>query len=212
MFEYGGAGVYKVPVLDLLHPELRVVLEGQLYEAACDAFCRQPTQAFEQDVKAHLRDGSLYVVIQGGKGVGFAVMKDFSEIRATYISGIIKKRTIASGVIEKIVERHVSGFGIVVVRTQNDRVVEIMRDTCRKVVPLHREAGEPERRILEYMRLDRSNNGEIVGPDMVARKHYGGESMIGDGIRRRSRIFEVKELTDRLAYQEGDALLLVGYK
>ena len=201
-----------MPALDLLHPELKGSLEGQLYRAACSAFRRPPTPEFERDVAAHLRDGHLYVVIQGGRGVGFAVMKDYTEIGATYVSGIVKESVAPSGVIENVVKAHVSGFKTVVVRTQNDRVVEIMKDICHLVVPLHREAGEAEMYILGRMGLGSSSSGEPVGTDMVARKHYGGEPMIGDGSRQRSRIFEVSRTTDRLNYPGGDALLLVGYK
>lgn len=208
MFEFEGSQVCRVPALDLIESSIRIELEAQLYEAACRGFGRNKTAEFELDVHDHLRQGKLYVVMKQGRAEGFAVMQDFPLIEATYIAGIVKNRAAPRGVIEEIVKRHANDYKIVTVRTQNDRVVEIMRDICELVVPLHRESDEREKVILQEMGL----LGINVGEDLVAKGHYGGKPMI-DGIdRRRSSDVTVREITERINYYSGDALLLVGYR
>lgn len=196
----------------MLKPSLRQSLEGQLFESACKGFRREASVEFRKDVASHLRGGTLYVVIFEGRAEGFAVMQDFREIGATYIAGIVKNGKAPSGVIDKIVRRHASLFETVVVRTQNDRVVEIMRGISEEVIPMHRNAEPGELEILKTMGLDKSSDGTGVGLNMIARRHYGGSPMIGDGSRPRSKDLSIRNLTDRLDYEKGDALLLIGYK
>ncbi len=198
--------------LDLIAPNLRQLLEAQLIESACLAFRRQATPEFKIDVANHLRDGKLYIAVNQGAVVGFTVMKDFPAIDGTYISGIVKSPGGPTGIIENVVNDHVRKFKIVAVRTQNDRVVEIMSDICSEVVPLHREASLREMGILGVMGLERASTGLLVVDDLIAKQHYGGRPMIGSGERRRSSNPLVRQTTDRLKYEEGDALLLVGYR
>jgi hypothetical protein len=183
-------------------------LDEQLFAAACAGFGREPTDEFRKDVTEHVRDGVLYVIFGKGAALGFAVMKDYPEISATYISGIVKGPGTTSGIVERIVIEHARNFKTVVVRTQNDRVVEIMKNICDEVVPINREAEEKEIKILEEMGLFSPN----LRADLVVPGHYGGSPMIGNGDRRRSQDIAVKRTTDRLNYEKGDALLLIGYR
>jgi hypothetical protein len=145
--------------------------------------------------------------------MGFGVMKDFPGLNCTYISGIAKRKEAPSGIIEEIVKTHVAqGFETVVVRTQNDRVVEIMTKICDVVYPIHSKSGDRELGILREMGLGRSSSGLDVGYDLIARKHYGGAPMIDSDIRQRSTNSLVRRTTDRLNYHDGDAMLLVGYR
>jgi hypothetical protein len=182
-------------------------LDEALLRVACAGFRREKTAEFAQDVASHVRDGYLYVVEEEGIIRGFAVMKDFPALAATYISGIVKEPGILSGIIEEIVYQHVQNFGIVAVRTQNDRVVEIMSDICAVVFPTDVEPGQKELDILAAMGL----LGLNVDQNLVAHGHYGGKPMI-EGKRRRSKIKKITDITDRLDYEHGDAQLLVGYR
>ena len=194
--------------LDLVKPELRRDLDEQMFEAACEGFKREATVEFRKDVAVHVRDGTLYVIMGGGRAMGFAVMKDFPEAGGTYISGIVKGGGTPSGIVERIVAEHARKFSVVAVRTQNDRVVEIIKDICDEVVPIDREAGEREFEILRQMELF----SDRVQPNLVIKQHFGGRPMIGDGERRRSRDGRVRQATERLDYQNGDAMLLIGYR
>lgn len=197
-----------MPAIDFIAPRLRFGLEAQLISTAAKGFKRDETPEFCLDVREHLRQGKLYIAVVEGKAEGFAVMQDFRELGATYIAGIVKNGGAPKRIIEEIVSRHVADFQIVTVRTQNDRVVEIMKDVCPGgVIPLQREGGEREREILQQIGLLGTN----VGDDLVARRHYGNGPMIG-GERRRSDDMAVRGVTARLNYFLGDALLLVGYK
>jgi hypothetical protein len=210
LYEYRGVKVCQVRALDLMFPEKRKKLEQELFESACAGFNRDQTDKFRRDVARHLREGTLYAAIQDGAAVGFAVMTDTPEVHGTYIAGIAKKPNAPSGIVESMVEYHLSrnGYEVVTVRTQNDRVVEIMTDVCDEVVPITREAGEKEMEILRQMKL----LTEDVDASMVARRHYGGEPLIAGLPRRRSKNPDVVRTTDRINYEEGDALLAVGYR
>ena len=209
ILEYKNSAVYRVKALDLVHPRLRPQLEKQLIESAAEGFVRPLDDDFRLDVATHLREGILYVVIANGEACGFGVFKDFQHLDATYISGIVKSPRAPSGVVEVITAQHVHNKGVVVVRTQNDRVVEIIQDVCELVVPVHREPSNMEFDVLEAMGLlDKGN----VGKNMVAVEHYGGAPMIQGVPRRRSNVEVVSRTTDRLKYYQGDALLLVGYR
>lgn len=181
--------------------------DKELLRVACAGFMRDPTPEFAKDVAEHIRDGHLYIVKENGVIRGFAVMKDFPDINATYISGIVKEPGKLSGIIEEIVKKHVQNFGIVVVRTQNDRVVEIMSDICERVVPTDEIPKQKELDILAAMGLIGLN----VNQNLVAKEHYGGKPMIG-GERKRSSNPKITEVTDELDYEHGDAQLLVGYR
>ncbi len=178
-----------------------------MFAAACEGFRRVPTEDFRKDVAEHVRDGVLYVIIKDSKAVGFAVFKDYPELKTTYISGIVKGSGTPSGIVEKIVARHVSNFETAVVRTQNDRVVEIMKGVCREVIPIRREADEKDLDILKQTKLFSPK----MSSDLVVHGHYSGSPMIGEGERRRSQDEEVRKTTDRLDYEKGDALILIGF-
>ena len=190
-----------------MNPKQRTILEDQLFSAACVGFKRMPTVDFRADVALHVRDGVLYVILKNETAVGFAVMKDFPEVNGTYISGVVKGEGTPSGIVERIVAQHVKKFGVVAVRTQNDRVVEIMKNVCCEVVPVDREAGVGEMEVLRHMGLV----SDKVRENMIVMGHYGDAPMIGVGERRRSNNELVRKATDRLNYQQGDALLLMGY-
>jgi hypothetical protein len=207
LFEYQNTIVCLVPAIDLLRPRLRDELEKELFESACVGFNRPQTEAFREDVASHLREGTLYVAMNEGVAVGFAVMKDIEKM--TYIAGIVKKPEAPSGIVERIVENHIQTHRceVVTVRTQNDRVVDIVKHLCSEVVPISREAANCDLSNLQKMGLLSSK----VTSDLVVHGHYGTSPMIGGGERRRSRDPAVVATTNRIDYDHGDALLLVGY-
>lgn len=195
---------------NVLESRLRNRLDAELYEVACAGFRREKSAGFEEDVGLHVRGGDpLYVAEVNGRVEGFAVFVDYLQLNAVYISGLVKSPNAPPGVIDAIVRYHVARCGRdrVVVRTQNDRVAEIMIGCCAPVVPLDERPGESEVELVRRMGLV---TRDFDRGSMVVRGHYG-QPMIGDGSRQRSSYPRVTKATDKLDYEAGDALLLVGY-
>lgn len=210
--DYPGAQIYRTNNFDQLPEHSRSRLEDELTDAAVAGFARSKSPEFKADVAAHLRGGDLLVIDVQGGAVGFALMQLFAKQETAYIAGVVKSTQAPSGIIESVVSRYVqeSGLPKVAVRTQNDRVAEIMTAVCGQVVAMDRDATERECELLTDMELIRP--GQQVDCKSLLVKGYYGSPMIGSGIRRRSEQSRVRQLTDRLDYDQGDALLLLGYR
>lgn len=211
-FHYQGASVSFTADFDLLPEVTKSTVEPQLIEAAAMGFKRPVTPEFSADVKNHLRGGDLYIVEQSGSISGFAMLEKFSEYEVIYIAGIVKKLNAPSRIIEKVIEYHLdnTGLGIVVVRTQNDRVLEILANTCSNVAAMDRMATPSEVDLL--LKMDLVTPKSDLDRDYLIHRGYYGSPMIQDGIRRRSANIKVRNLTDRLRYFQGDATYGIGYR
>jgi hypothetical protein len=211
-FNYQEARVYYTPSFDLLPEREKTILEPQLIRTACEGFQRPETPEFSQDVSSHIRGGDLYVVEQENEATGFAMLETFPTEGVVYIAGVVKKPESPSKIIEKIVRFHLREAGLksLVVRTQNDRVLEILANICRRVIALDGLAKNEEVDLLGRMGLVRPDS--ILDEDYLIHRGYYGSPMIAQGERRRSKNPRVTNLTDRLDYQKGDAAYGIGYK
>lgn len=212
LLNYGEAQVGYTPNFDLLSQEEKEVLEPQLISAACVGFRRPETPEFAQDVSDHIRGGDLYIVKQEGVATGFAMMEQFPAEGVIYIAGVVKKPSAPSRIIEKIVEVHMekTKFNTLTVRTQNDRVLEILANICKTVVALDRDARLDEADLLAKLGLIKPDSDMDL--EHLIHKGYYGSPMIAGENRRRSSNSRVVNLTDRLDYNQGDAALGIGYK
>lgn len=210
-FEYQGARVYHTPDFGAVNEAVRAALEPQLFEAAATGFNRPLTPEFEADVAAHLRGGNLYTIEEESGDTGFAVLEDFPQLGALYVAGIVKKPTAPSRIVEEIVRYHLAktGFSVAAVRTQNDRVLEIMANISSQLVAVDQNAQDREVDLLLKMGLFNPSS-DIDYAHLIHRGYYGGP-MIGSGTRRRSRNPRITSYTDRLDYFAGDAAYGVGY-
>lgn len=98
----------------------------------------------------------------------------------------------------------------VAVRTQNDRVLEILTNTCGSVVALDRISKPEEVDLLLKLGLVKPDSD--LDTDYLIHRGYYGSAMISDGIRRRSSNIRVSSFTERLRYDQGDAAYGIGYR
>lgn len=128
------------------------------------------------------------------------------------MAGAVKSPETPLAIVEEITRRYLEekGARVVVARTQNDRVVEILANLCREVVALDRSARQTELDLLSRMDV-LPKDKEFDPVSLVVRKSYDTR-LIQNGPRRRSSVAKVVALTELLDYEEGDAVLLVGYR
>lgn len=186
------------------------MLESELFRVACEGFHQEPTDEFRIDVANHIRGGQLYVVNHNGRVEGFAMIQRFPKLHTVYLAGLVKTKRAPKEIIGKIVKEFIDREkpDKVVTRTQNDRVVEIMTEVCQTVVPLDRPPTNEELVLIRYMGLYSS---ALDPSTLIVRDHYG-RPMILSGERKRSTNRRVTAVTEKLNYEAGDALLLVGYR
>lgn len=210
-FDYQGAEVSFTTDFDSLPEDKRVILEPQLIEVASSGFGRALTPEFSGDVKNHIRGGDLYVVQQEGEATGFAMLENFPIEGVIYIAGVVKTPSAPARVIEEIIKYHIAqtDFPTLTVRSQNDRVFEILANTCNAVVALDRTAQPDELDLLVRLGLVKADSDLDV--DYLIHRGYYGSPLIENGIRRRSASLKVRGLTERLRYLEGDAAYGIGY-
>lgn len=211
-FSYQGAEVYRTSDFESLPDETKGVLSTQLTKAAAIGFRRPLTPEYAETVLEHMRGGDLYIVVQQGVALGFANRRFYPELEAVYLVGAVKSPEAPSAIMEEITRRYLEekGAKVVVTRTQNDRVVEIVANLCREVVALDRPAEQAELDLLAIMDV-LPKDKEFDPVSLVIRKSYGTR-LIQDGPRRRSSVAKVVALTELLDYEEGDAVMLVGYR
>lgn len=137
-------------------------------------------------------------------------MQRFPDYDSVYLAGLVKTTRAPSGIIERIVQEFLDKNNPtnVITRTQNDRVAEIMVKVCEKVVPLDRMVEEKDRELLRNIELFTP----ITDPSTLIVKGHYGRPMIGSIERKRSANPRVTFVTDKLNYEAGDALLLIGYR
>jgi len=96
------------------------------------------------------------------------------------------------------------------VRTQNDRVLEILANTCSQVVAMDRISNPEEVDML--LKLDLIDEDSDLDVEYLIHRRYYGSPMIKAGIRRRSANVRIRDFTDRLKYFDGDAAYGIGYR
>jgi len=189
-------------------------LTEELFEVACQAFRRKAVPAFYQDVQEHLRCGKLFFTVdqRDGKISAFRIIKHFIEQQALILSGAAKRpsapRYLVRMLTEKIIEQRNPFY--IVTRTQNDYVVDYMRQLSgRGLIPLDYPVKSCHLRLLEEVGLSHPdlNENELIIPGF-----YGGQSMIGDGSRPRSSNLQTQEFMDKLDYLSGDARIIIGLR
>lgn len=211
VFKYNNSQVYETGDFDSLPEATKLTLEPQLAEAASVGFKRPLTEAFREDVGNHIRGGSLFIIMTAGKAEGFGLFQSFPEFKAVYIAGVVKKPTSPSKIMEDILLGYLISHSVEtgVVRTQNDRVVEIMANHFQTIVALDQKAGLGELDLLKKMNL-LSPNLPFDRDNLIVKGYYGGPMIEGEE-RRRSREERIRAHTDKLDYYAGDAALLIGY-
>ncbi len=165
---------------------------------------------FSIDVNNHIRCGPLRVAYLNDQPVAFIAFQSFPKLNALYLAGMVKKQSAPSGLVELIVRDFVktTNPSILVTRTQNDRVMEIMTHLCDITVPIDRLANQTDLNLLS--RLD------LLTPDtdpntLIIHGCYGSQ-MIHNLPRRRVYDKKITVFSDLLDYQSGDASLLIGYR
>jgi hypothetical protein len=213
-FNYHGSSIIEASSDFASLPELtKKQLELPLARVAASAFRRPLSKAFREDVASHIRGGDLLISLgNDGFPEGFSIFQSFPELDAAYLAGVVKKPTAPSRVMEKIVNYYMRTRDIsaITVRTQNDRVAQIISNACGVVFALDGPAHPREVDLLNKMGLVPTN---LPFDDMyLIVKGYYGEPMIMGEERRRLPIPRIEEISKRLDYQAGDAMLLVGYR
>lgn len=150
------------------------------------------------------------MAFQNGEPVAFVAAQLFPELNAIYLAGMVKKPIAPSGLVETIVKDFVqtSNPSILITRTQNDRVMEIMTHLCDCTVPLDRPADQSDYDILHRLCL---LDQDLSPPNLIIRGCYGNQ-MIHDLPQRRINNPQITAFSDSLNYHSGDAVLLIGYR
>lgn len=209
---YLGDSITFIETVDfnLLPLEFSHTLEEDLYQVASKGFNRPLTDDFRADVASHIRGGFLQVALENQKAVAFAVSQFHEDTKTAYIAGIVKNPNAPRSIVEKMLGNFIEQYNpsILITRTQNDRVMDIICHFCPIVVPIDRSVTADELKLLSDFNLLSSNTNQEL---LITRGHYGGQ-MIFDSIRRRSLDEKVVNFSNQLNYQEGDAALLIGYR
>lgn len=186
-------------------------LGNELVEVAARGFQRPVNKEFRDDVFEHLRGGDLLVAVSEGVAKGFAIRRQIPEIRAVYLAGAVKLPNFSSKIIEYITQKYIDEHKpeVVITRTQNDRVVEGMMSLCDEVIPIDRIASPQEINILKGASL-LPESLKFDPKYLIINGFYGGQMVSGE--RRRCNNPKIVALTDRLNYEQGDAVLLIGYR
>lgn len=185
-------------------------MEDELLAVAMEGFNQPLSESFKADVATHIRSGFLQVALSNQRAVAFAVSKLYPEISAAYLAGLVKRPSAPSGLVERLLEQFIGEFdpSILITRTQNDRVMEIMCHFCQTVIPLDRVANSAELKLLIKIGLMSATTDQEL---LITRDHYGAQ-MILNSPRRRSLDKRITNFSDQLNYKAGDAALLVGYR
>ncbi len=195
---------------DSLPIDIKKQLEPGLGDVAAQAFNRPLDSNFSADVNHHIRSGPLRMAFQNGEPVAFVAAQVFPELNAIYLAGMVKKPTAPSGLVETIVKDFVqtSNPSILITRTQNDRVMEIMNHLCDCTVPLDRPANQSDLNILNQLCLLKQ---DIDLNNLIIHGCYGNQ-MIHNLPQRRINNPKITAFSDSLDYRSGDAVLLIGYR
>lgn len=209
--EYNGTQIYQTDSFDQLPDLTRVFLEPGLIKVAGMGFQRLNDPNFIESTSHHIRDGHLSIALQGDQVAAFASNRIMPLIDTVYISGVVKTKDSPSGLVGFMLEHFIRQRNPkrVITRTQNDRVLEIMLDLCNTVVPIHREANDEELDLIRQAQI--LDECQELNSNFFIKRGYG-EALIGSGIRNRSSNTLVRSATDRLKYDEGDCLILLGYR
>ncbi len=211
--EYNGVQVYQTGSFDCLPKPTQTFLEPGLIQVAGMGFKRLNDPEFVISTSKHIRDGHLSVALRDDRVVAFASNRILPDIDGVYISGVVKTGDSPSGLVEAMLKDFVGQIdpGRVITRTQNDRVLEIMIGLCDTVVPIHREATPQEIDLVVQVQPLDEDQSPGLKPDLMLESGYGA-ALIRSGHRQRSSNPLVRRATDRLKYDEGDCLILLGYR
>lgn len=209
--EYDDVQVYQTISFDCLPEPTRTFLEPGLIQVAGIGFKRLDDPEFAKSTSHHIRDGHLSVAIRDNRVLAFASNRILPDIDGVYISGVVKTGDSPSGLVEAMLKGFVGQIDPerVITRTQNDRVLEIMVGLCDTVIPIHRQATSAEIDLLEQ--VEPIGERYALTPDFLIERGYG-QALIRSQSRRRSSNPLVRRATDRLKYDEGDCLMLLGYR
>lgn len=165
---------------------------------------------FSTDVNNHIRCGPLRVAFLNDQPVAFIAFQSFPEFNTLYLAGMVKKQSAPSGLVEVMVKDFVQTTdpSVLVTRTQNDRVMEIMTHLCDITVPIDRLANQTDLNLLTRLNLLTPTTDPNT---LVVRGCYGSQ-MIVDLPRKRVCDKKITIFSDLLDYQSGDAALLIGYR
>ncbi len=137
--------VYLLDLDQLSNLRIRESLENQLFEVACQAFRRQPSLEFYQDVVNHLYSGELFVSEDKDNG-------------------------------KKMLNRRVS--------SEHLKLIDIVG----------------------------FNHPDLNPKTLIISNHYGGQPMIENAPRPRSKHPKIRDFMDEIDYYSGDARILIGIR
>lgn len=179
-------------------------------QVAAAAFNRPLTPAFSEDVLYHLQSGLVQVFVKNGQPLAFTVIQPHPDINVIYLAALAKSPGGPSGIVQTMVGHFLNRTPVsaIAVRTQNDRVYEMLCRFCFQVVPLDRPPRIPDLEILHHLGLINSN---VDPATLIAIGHYGSP-LIQNLPRRRSQDQRITLYSDQLNYQSGDAAVLLGYR
>lgn len=186
----------------------------QTIEVAAEGFGQNPLDiAFRQDITNHVLEAAeLYLVYAGKECIAFGAIENFKveEISVLYLGGLMVKRAFqGNGLMGDLVslEIETSRPGVLIARTQNPCILDLMRGFCRedKLYPL---AGSPEgycRVVVDFLSATKGgfDTGTLIGIGTYGRCLYG------DGVPK-SRHRDSNLFTERINPERGDSILFVG--
>ena len=180
---------------------------------ACLAFHRESTDDFRQDVINHIYSGNLYLALEEEIGIAaFRVIQSFPQESAIVLEGAAKHPLAQKYLIRLMTDKILASFDpiYVLTRTQNDYVVDYMKALClRGVVPLDFPSN---RGFLKLIKKTGLFHEDLDSQTLVIPGCYGGEPMIVNAPRPRSKTPQVRQFMDEINYEQGDARVIIGLR
>jgi len=142
----------------------------------------------------------------------FRIIQNFPDYQTIYLAGAAKLPLAMPHLIRKITQRILTQVNpiFVVARTQNDFVLDAMEFYCPgRVTPIDHP---PDNQTLDLIRNINLCHHRLNPDSLIIPGYYGGQPMVQGGLRPRSRNDRIRNLTNQLDYDHGDALLLIGQR
>jgi len=193
-----------------------VVVE-QTIEVAADGFGQSlEGESFCEDVRSHiLGSPELYLVYLGKSCIAFAAIENLKAegIPVLYLSGLVVKADYqGNGLMKKLITYEVkeSKPEILVARTQNPCILDLMKGFCKKDV-LYPYSGIPQGKCRfvadflssRFLKMKNFNPGALIDIGTYGRCLYG------NGMPK-SYYQESNNFFERINSERGDSILFIG--
>jgi hypothetical protein len=191
------------------------LVTDQAIEVAAEGFQQDPkSKSFQEDVIAHVLGAPELCLVydDSKKCVAFAAFENVrvGDIPVLYLGGLMVKQAYQGKmVMGRLIGAEIarSKPRVVTARTQNPCMLDLMSNLCGDVYPF---AGRPQG-VSRFVTDHFAENGMgISDPErLVARGVYEG-CLYGEAVPRSRHLRVNRFFDERLDYEQGDALFLVG--